>query len=94
MAKIKDVLETRGKIYGEFINNATIAQHLKEYAHGCGSWELLDYDQKEAIDNICIKMSRILSPGTDKKYIDNWTDIAGYANLVSDRLIEEQQNEQ
>lgn len=86
MTEVAATLEERGGRYGKFIDNAKIAQELKEYAHGCGAWDTLDFDQKEAIDNICIKMSRILSPGTDKNYIDNWVDIAGYATLVVKRI--------
>ena len=86
MSNVSETLDERGGRYGKFIDNAKIAQDLKAYTRGCGSWDELDADQREAIDNICIKMSRILSPGTDKTYIDNWVDMAGYATLVVDRL--------
>lgn len=90
---MEKVLEERGKRYGEFIDNATIAQELKALVRDCGAWDTLDMDQKEAIDNICIKMSRILSPGTDKYYMDNWVDMAGYAELVVNRLEKENKDE-
>ena len=86
MTNVNKTLNERGGRYGKFIDNATIAQDLKSYVRSCGSWDTLDPDQREAIDNICIKMSRILSTGTDKTYLDNWVDIAGYATLVADRL--------
>lgn len=83
---VNDTLNERESRYGSFIDNARIAQEMKGYVRGCGSWSELEYDQKEAIDNICIKMSRVLSPSGDKSYIDNWVDMAGYATLVADRL--------
>ena len=86
MTNIKNTLVERGERYGEFIDNATIAQELKEYVRDCGSWGALNYDQREAIDNILIKMSRILAPGSDRSYVDNWIDMAGYATLVADRI--------
>lgn len=86
MAQINDTLVERGNRYGKFIDNAEIAQHLKRYIRLQPSYDLLAADQREALDNICIKMSRILSQGTDPEYVDNWVDMAGYASLVVDRL--------
>lgn len=89
---IDKILEERGSRYGEFIDNATIAQELKTYVRGCASWGILEIDQKEAIDNICIKLSRILSKGTDNTYPDNFADIAGYATLVVNRMTQKGNN--
>lgn len=86
MANVNDTLVERGGRYGKFRDNAKIAQDLKKYVRTCGSWSELEDDQREAIDNILIKMSRILSPGTDKTYTDNWIDMAGYATLVVERI--------
>jgi len=44
----------------------------------------LAHDQQEALDMICHKIGRILNGDPD--YADNWHDIAGYAQLVADRL--------
>lgn len=49
-----------------------------------GLYDGLDDDMKEALDMICLKMSRILSGKANTK--DHWTDIAGYATLIADRL--------
>lgn len=40
--------------------------------------------QREAVDLICTKLSRILSGGNS--HIDNWHDIAGYATLAEQEL--------
>lgn len=83
---VKNTLDERQGRYGTFMDNATIAQDLKEYIRKTPSYKILEADQREALDNIMIKTSRILSQGTDPEYIDNWLDIAGYAQLVVDRL--------
>ncbi len=83
---ITEILEERGKRYGPFIGHAAIAQELKRTveryinARSCD----LENDQKEAIDMICHKIARIINGDPD--YSDNWIDIAGYAQLVADRL--------
>lgn len=89
---IDETLNERGTYYGPFIDNAMTAQLLKYTAHNTQQWENLDADQQEAIDMICAKLSRILS-GANPDHIDNWTDIAGYATLVKNRLEEDQQGD-
>jgi hypothetical protein len=44
----------------------------------------LEDDQAEALEMIANKIARILNGDPD--YADSWTDIAGYATLVAERL--------
>ena len=82
------ILEQRGSRYGRFEDNAWIAQLVKQaFRYGFGYDNLYD-DQKEALDQIASKISRIVIG--DRDYADNWDDIAGYAKLVADRLRETQ----
>ena len=83
---VTDTLEERGKRYGTFEEHAQIAQTLKSYInvqlrnrHKC-----LAHDQQEAIEMICHKLARIING--DPNYADSWHDIAGYAQLVAERL--------
>lgn len=84
--KLTEVLEERGKRYGKFVGHAAVTQSLKatierfleERAN-----ELVP-DQQEALDMICHKIGRIVNG--DPNYADSWVDIAGYAQLVADRL--------
>jgi transposase len=80
------VLDERGARYGNFIDQARIAQQLKNVAHtfAMQQGKTFDVDQAEAIDMILSKLARILNG--DPHYADNWIDIAGYAKLVADRL--------
>jgi transposase len=80
------VLDERGARYGNFIDQARVAQRLKNVAQNFAMQQgkTFDMDQAEAIDMIFSKLARILNG--DPNYADNWIDIAGYATLVADRL--------
>lgn len=88
----QDTLNARQKRYGEFTDNARIAQNLKDIMRlsdsendGEGGWSKLTPDQKEALDMIQTKISRLLTG--DPNYPDNWHDIQGFAKLVENRLL-------
>lgn len=79
-------LQERGKHYGDFLGHAQITQQLKEViilALKARGKHLAD-DQQEALDMIAHKIGRIVNG--DPEYADSWHDIAGYAQLVADRL--------
>ena len=83
---ITETLQERGKRYGTYADQAQTSQSLKgtirvfiEDAQ-CA----LAADQLDALDMICVKISRIINGDPD--YADSWHDIAGYAQLVADRL--------
>jgi hypothetical protein len=83
---ITTTLEERGKRYGRFLGHAFITQQLKtvvRLALEAREKHLAD-DQQEALDMICHKIGRIINGDPD--YADSWHDIAGYAQLVADRL--------
>ena len=83
--KTEQLLEERSKTHGSFEDNAEISQMLKNYfrLHSKGYGDL-GLPQREALDMIALKLSRILSGHADFK--DHWDDIAGYARLVSESL--------
>ena len=88
---ITATLEERGKRYGEFMGHAEVTMDLKRaiYKHQALRKRLLRDDQQEALDMICHKIGRIINGDPD--YADSWHDIAGYAQLVADRLNREVQ---
>ena len=81
---IDDTLTERGKRYGVFKDQAAIAQSIKRALEQTPNWKTLADDQREALQHIAYKLSRILNGDPD--YDDNWHDIAGYAQLVAKRL--------
>ena len=83
---IDEVLSERGARYGTFKGHAEISQHLKMTVkrHLEKREQHLADDQMEALEMICHKLARIING--DPNYHDSWTDVAGYAQLVADRL--------
>ena len=84
---LDDILEERGKCYGKFTENSAATQQLKAVIRIYLRRQpvgFIDCDQQEALDMICHKIGRILCG--DPHYADSWVDIAGYAQLVADRL--------
>jgi hypothetical protein len=79
---ITEILDERGKRYGKFKDHAEISQRLKYVVRD--RRDVLSDDQREALEMICHKIARILNG--DPNYADSWVDIAGYAQLVADRL--------
>lgn len=83
---IDQVLDQRGTRYGPFEGHAKITQTLKTDIRVAldERSRILAADQQEALDMICHKIGRIING--DPNYDDSWVDIAGYAQLVADRL--------
>jgi transposase len=83
---VDQVLDSRAKDYGKFIEGAEIMQMLKRLVHNYieDRGTPLAFDQREAIDMIIHKLGRIINGNPDK--VDHWVDIAGYATLVAERL--------
>lgn len=80
-------LVERGNRYGPFTGHAEVTQALKEVISThleIRENKQLACDQQEALDMICHKIGRIVNGDPD--YADSWIDIAGYAQLVADRL--------
>lgn len=99
---LDQILADRGARYGRFINHARATQDIKDvfYKHTPDSAirpcpmapeskpePFLAPDQAEALDMIAHKIGRILAG--DPNYADSWHDIAGYAQLVANRLNRE-----
>lgn len=83
---VGSVLDERGERYGKFKDHAELSQTLKMVVYDRVTERSLVMadDQKEALEMICHKIARIINGDPD--YVDSWVDIAGYAQLVADRL--------
>lgn len=84
MSDITQTLTERGARYGKFKDHADISQLIKGLLQSRPGWNRLAHDQKESLEMIAHKIARILNGDPD--YADSWVDIAGYAQLVADRL--------
>jgi hypothetical protein len=81
---IENTLAERGSRYGKFTTQGQISQGLKDYMRACNGWSNLTPAQKEALDMVQHKISRILNG--DPNYADSWHDIVGYAKLIEDEI--------
>jgi hypothetical protein len=79
---VNDILAERQQSHGNFAHNAKFSQALKRLLDtGANRTDV----QQEAVDMICLKLSRILS---NPNVADHWDDIAGYATLAANELRE------
>ena len=79
------IVRERHVTHGDFAKNARVSQHLKGILREAGYLEL-DPVHTEAIDQMCLKLSRIVSGKA--KVREHWKDIGGYANL-GEQICEE-----
>jgi len=79
-------LDARAVDYGKFIEGAEVMQMLKRVVQNAlnNRDKVLAHDQAEAMDMIIHKIGRIVNGNPD--VVDHWLDIAGYAQLIADRL--------
>lgn len=74
------LLYEREKTHGSFERNAGISQELKSlFVREMNAFPSLTVAQREALDMIALKLSRILSG--QASFRDHWDDLAGYAKL-------------
>ena len=85
--ELNAVLAERGSRYGRFDAHALLTQQIKLAFSFGRNWDNLPLDSKEALEMIAHKIGRVLNGDPD--YADSWTDIAGYAKLVADRILGE-----
>jgi hypothetical protein len=84
-----DIIQDRDKTHApsdKFKQLAETAQTLKTIVRSglVETDKFLDEDMMESIDLICTKIARIVHG--DSKHIDHWLDIAGYSQLIVNRL--------
>ncbi len=83
---LRDIILERAQTHGEYYTTSKISQDIKGVLRGY--LDNLDHDMVESIEMIANKLGRILSG--DSTHIDSWQDIAGYAQLIVDRLEEDE----
>lgn len=87
LTSVKETLEQRGAVYGKFETHAEYAEKINNVFEQSPNWSHMSPDSKEALRIIANKIGRILNGNPE--YDDNWRDIAGYATLVLNRIVED-----
>lgn len=77
--KAGKIIQERHNTHGDYVITSKLSQCIKNEMHKSDGWKKLEYKQKESLEMIAVKISRILSgnPNID----DHWDDICGYAIL-------------
>ena len=76
----EELLTSRNSTHGDFADNARVSQALK-FIIANHTGHKVSLTQHEALDMICLKISRIITG--DPNFKDHWDDIAGYATLAA-----------
>jgi len=75
------LVNNREKTHGNYRDNATMSQGLKDVMRGGKNWNALNDMQRESLEMIALKIGRILAG--DANFRDHWDDVGGYAQLAS-----------
>ncbi len=76
----QELLTERGTTHGDFHENALYAQQLRALWRASPKWSQIHPVQREALDNLATKLSRILSGQAECR--QHWEDVEGYAHLA------------
>lgn len=77
---VEKAMATRPSTHGAFGDNADISQGIKRLIQNGPSYHLLTDTQKEVIDMVAHKLSRIAAG--DPSTLDHWVDLAGYSSIA------------
>lgn len=79
---VESIIAQRHEKHGDWRERSNLSQSLKTVM-GLDMNSKLRPDEREALEMIAVKISRILSG--DPHLEDHWRDIAGYATLAADQ---------
>lgn len=86
MSDLSDTLEERQSTHGDWKDNARISQQLKRVFRSGPNWDRLTDSQREGLDMVATKFSRMLSG--DPSFEDHTLDVLGYMTKVFDEMKE------
>jgi len=81
----EDLIDRRRTTHGIFEDNAIVSQMLKDIFRSFPGWHRLSAIERESMDMIALKFSRILSGRSMEK--QHWEDVVGYARLVEEKCF-------
>lgn len=84
MDEVDDTLHAKENTHGPYRDQAQFAQLMKGLLHRHVNWNDLPAEQKETLDMIMVKLSRIMHGNSAEP--DHWLDISGYAMLCYNLL--------
>lgn len=82
--EMEKIHQERKNNYGSFKVNAAISQKLKVAIQVTPKYKDLSTTQKEGLDMVCSKLSRLLTG--DCNHRDSWIDMIGFLNLIVEEM--------
>ena len=73
------IIAERNATHGNWEQQSATAQALKDVLRESHNWSALTASQREALEMICVKVSRIVNGDPNCK--DHWDDVGGYGRL-------------
>lgn len=73
------LLNERENTHGNYVDTAYYTQCLRDTLRAHSNWQKLSYTQRDALDNIVLKLARIVVG--DAAFDGHWEDVIGYAKL-------------
>lgn len=80
---IGNILDERGETHGDYLETSALCQAIRRELRNHALHKFLDAGMAEALDEISLKMARIVIGNPWKA--EHWNDIQGYARLVTER---------
>jgi hypothetical protein len=74
-----ETLLERGKQHGNAHRQFALAQEIKETLRSGANWDALTVQQRETLEMLATKLSRILEG--DATFLEHWRDLWGYSEL-------------
>jgi hypothetical protein len=74
----------RGSTHGSYEENAEVTMAIRNIMRTAGNWNNLSMAQRLSLDEIALKLARIVSKGADPHFKEHYHDIQGYAKLGED----------
>lgn len=84
----KQLIQIRPTTHGDFTDGARFTQSVMRLAEKMPSWRRMSDVQREGFHMIIHKLQRALAG--DPNHAEHWIDISGYAELVANRVSEEE----
>ncbi len=85
---VENTLENRNGCHGDYPQQAATAEALKNVMKAGKFWKMMTPVQRESLDIIAVKISRILTGNPN--HADHWHDIQGYARLAEREVVNAQ----
>lgn len=90
--EVTEILKQRGAIYGTYSKGVDVRANIMQWLnikHLDSQGMYMKMEDQIMFGDVILKIMRAAS---DPSYIDSWTDLEGYARLIKEAKMKEQEN--